>query len=199
MTNLTELTVAQLKERIREKGWRIWELPPKDERPKPMMDLAITVCHSICEAAFEKPFPYEGIDGRNREADSTMIFSRDGTGFVAYTVNNRVDLEDGTCVNYMNTAMIVPSERGNGLYDLLNALRAKVILDAEVLITRTQNPRVFAGMRRLCDARGYKLHHGAAYSSRARKLVNGVAARMEHPETDEYLVQRGVYLGRELK
>jgi len=124
--------------------------PRTEKIRKPEIDDRIRTFHNIAIDGFGRHLPYEAIDDRTRSSSCVMVLKTQDHRPVGYTVNDQLTL-DGTDVNYFATALTLSRFRGNGLYGLINPLRAISVDNANVLMTRTQNPIVYHRFTQVCN------------------------------------------------
>ncbi|PIN75684.1 hypothetical protein COV18_02445 [Candidatus Woesearchaeota archaeon CG10_big_fil_rev_8_21_14_0_10_37_12] len=156
-------------------------------------ETVISALNEITAGVFGKPVPYQETVDRFREAELIFLVRDPRTNKIAgYSFNDRVEVE-GKTANYFGSGFIHPESQGGGWYHTLNDRRIAA-MPANVLITRTQNPIVYAGMAALAKRQGYKL----SPTPDGELTSSGLAiARAKFPECDDSMVCRGVY-GREL-
>ena len=172
---------------------RVEIIQPKPEHKKTQeMDRLISELYDVAVDAFDKPLPYEAIDSRTRDASYILLLKDRKGRTVGYTVNEQLTLA-GHQVNYYATALMRREVQQQGIYQQLNLLRSYLI-DAEAIMTRTQNPAVYRSFSRICSQRGYEVNpSGKGISMLARDIALG-----HSPEADERLIVRGIYFGRSL-
>ncbi len=73
---------------------------------------------------------------------------------VGYAFNDHLQLA-GHDVNYFSSCFVHPEHRG-GVYVPFNHARYAEI-PMNVIATRTQNPRIYAGFKRFCEEQGFRL------------------------------------------
>lgn len=192
-----ELEILQQQLRVSDWSLRVIEpatLPPDEQ------DGLINAMYEIAVDSFGggeqgNKLPYGAIDGRTREATAVLVIE-DSTGYpIGYTVNDAVQTREGV-VNYFNTALMRTSVQGRGTYGPLNRYRA-ALFPAAGMITRTQNPIVLRGMRKLqreLEARLYPDHEGTPtdVSEMLMELFPDSELLCE-PGAVPTVVQRGVY------
>lgn len=114
-----------------------------------------------------------------------------GEDVVGYAFNDRLRLASHP-VNYFSSCFVHPDHRG-GVYVPFNHARYKEI-PVDVVVTRTQNPRVYAGFARFCQEGGFILYPNATGEVREESLAIASAFA---PDCGHDQVCRGIY-GREL-
>ena len=162
----------------------IQKLDPREQKS----DLVIAL-NKITARAFGKDVPIEETEERFRDADALFLVN-DRNKVVGYGFNDIINL-DGKTVNYFGSGFIEPEFQGQGLYEILNKERVQGIL-ADVIMTRTQNPKVVSGFSRVCENLGYKISSNGMMTPSALRIARAYA-----PECTSELVCKGIY-GREL-
>ncbi len=102
---------------------------------------------------FGKDVPFEETQERFAHSDVVQLLMH-GKSVVGYAFNDRLQLA-GHDVNYFSSCFVHPEHRG-GVYVPFNHARYAVI-PTKVIVTRTQNPRIYAGFKRFCEEEGFQL------------------------------------------
>ncbi len=164
--------------------------------PKTQSRGLIKILNDITAQCFGKDVPLDETIERFSKADHLFLVRRESL-LVGYALNDhlRLDIEgSGVEVNYWGSGFMLPEERGQRLYNLLNQSRMAAIPSAGVIMTRTQCPPVASGFKRVCDQWGYELVPADDGSIDFRALL---LARAQFPSCTSTLHCPGVY-GREL-
>ncbi len=147
--------------------------------------------YGVALDAFGKWLPPEAIESRTAEA-SLVIVLYQKERIVGYAVNDLLTLV-GKEVNYFASGFLRREMQGNGFYSEINRLRVD-LLPSDIIMTRTQNPIVYAQFRKLCDEKGYVLEPQG-------EVVEGetlAIAQAYSPEVEKSMITRGVYWNRSL-
>ncbi len=102
---------------------------------------------------FGKDVPLEETQERFAHSDVVQLLMH-GENVVGYAFNDHLQLA-GHDVNYFSSCFVHPEHRG-GVYVPFNHARYAEI-PAKVIVTRTQNPRIYAGFKRFCEEEGFQL------------------------------------------
>ncbi len=159
--------------------------------PKQQPSDLVQKLNLITAQAFAKPVPLEETKQRFSEAEALFLV-KDGTEVVGYAFNDRLILA-GRTVNYFGSGFLLPAVQGNGLYHQLNRYRV-LNLPEEIIMTRTQNPAVVSGFKRICDEFGYQMSPSENLSVSPSALK---VARQYDPACTAELLCPSAY-GREL-
>ena len=170
--------------------WSIFR-PKDDRKDTKQVERILPELYDVALDAFGKWLPKEAIEERTVEASLVVLLSQ-AERIVGYAVNDLLSLA-GHDVNYFASGFLRREYQGRGLYAELNRVRA-ALLPATVLMTRTQNPLVYAQFRKLC------LNQGYACEPEEKKIPKEVLtiARAYSPEVEDSLIVRGVYWNRSL-
>ena len=112
---------------------------------------------------------------------------------VGYTINN-FEMHAGVPVNYMSVALLEKELHGKGIYVALNKVRIAAIPSAKALITITQNPRVYRGLRRAAE----KLSWIIAPDGTKQVPIIKKVVRSKFSGVDEHFVVKDAYFGSSL-
>ena len=157
--------------------------------PKAQPESLVHELNVLTANAFGKDVPMEETQERFDSADVLLLLEREGK-IVGYGFNDILTLA-GQKVNYFGSGFIAPEAQGFGLYGILKKARVEAV-DADVIMTRTQNPRVVSGFARLCDTLGFEMSPSEIIKPEALAIARAYA-----PECTDGMVCHGVY-GREL-
>ncbi len=102
---------------------------------------------------FGKDVPLDETQERFAHSDVVQLLLH-GETVVGYAFNDHLQLA-GHDVNYFSSCFVHPDHRG-GVYVPFNHARYAEI-PTNVIATRTQNPRIYAGFRRFCEEQGFQL------------------------------------------
>ena len=124
------------------------------EDPRKVSDSQIISLNGITARCFGKDVPLQETIDHIGEAEvlSLLMIKGDIRG---YSLNSGLVLNE-TPVNYFGSGFIDPSLHDKGYYGLLNRHRASLIkymdsvIPRDVIMTRTQNPKVYRAFNRLC-------------------------------------------------
>ena len=97
--------------------------------------------------------PLEETQERFAHSDVVQLLML-GESVVGYAFNDHLQLA-GHDVNYFSSCFVHPEHRG-GVYVPFNHARYAEI-PTNVIATRTQNPRIYAGFQRFCEEEGFQL------------------------------------------
>lgn len=159
--------------------------------PRSQDEGLIVTLNELTARCFGKEVPLH--ETRDRFADAHVLFLVEQAGTViGYAFNDLINLA-GKKVNYWGSGFIAPEAQGRGLYDALNRERVRTI-DADVIMTRTQNPRVVQAFKRQCDEQGFDFVPAPGQPIPVSALAIG---RAYAKDCTDGLVCPGVY-GREL-
>ncbi|MBI2102419.1 hypothetical protein HYT55_01150 [Candidatus Woesearchaeota archaeon] len=147
--------------------------------------------YDVALDAFGKWLPKEAIEERTAEASLVVLLSQ-AERIVGYAVNDLLSLA-GENVNYFASGFLRREYQGRGLYAELNRTRA-ALLPASIMMTRTQNPIVYAQFRKMCLNLGYVCDPERGEISKEALTL----ARAYSPEVEDSLIVRGVYWKRSL-
>ncbi|MBS3169803.1 hypothetical protein J4210_04925 [Candidatus Woesearchaeota archaeon] len=146
--------------------------------------------NTLTALCFGKEVPLAETEERFVHSDVVQLLLH-GKEVVGYAFNDRLQLV-GHPVNYFSSCFVHPFHRG-GVYVPFNHARYKEI-PVDVVLTRTQNPRVYAGFARFCQEGDFVLYPNATgeVGEESRAIANAFA-----PGCGDDQVCRGIY-GREL-
>ena len=142
---------------------------------------------AIC---FGKEVPLDETHERCGEADKIFLLKKNGE-IVGYAFNNSMKL-NGYNIHYFGSAFVKPELQG-GVYHLLNEERIKAI-ESDIIMARTQNPKIYSGFQRLGREFGYTMSQDAKGVTKDLGLR---VARAYSPDCTSRQICKGVY-GREL-
>ncbi|MBI2102947.1 hypothetical protein HYT55_03855 [Candidatus Woesearchaeota archaeon] len=139
---------------------------------------------------FGKEVPLVETEERFAQSDVVQLLLA-GEEVVGYSFNDRLRLA-GRDVNYFSSCFVHPDHRG-GVYVPFNRARYREIPE-DVVVTRTQNPRIYAGFQRFCAEEGFRLFPDVKgmVSADSRAIAHAFAA-----DCNQDQICRGIY-GREL-
>lgn len=156
------------------------------------IDSLILELHDVASDAFGKYISLDAIAERTRGIDYIFIVRDDNGRAVGYA-SNEILLLNGMEVNYFASAMIRKEYQDRGIYSHLKDLRVNVA-GTDVLMTRTQNPKVYRSFGQVCKHGGYQLYpNGLEIPKTAIEL-----ARSYCPNTDNMLIVKNAYYGEAL-
>ncbi len=179
---------------IETRGYNVQIRHPYLEGPDTKsMDELITDCHKLASKSFGKYIHWRAIDGRSRESYSILLLTHNDEK-VGYAVNDRL-LINNRLTNYFSTGMIIPDHQGKGLYSWFNQVRQAILPDAEVVLTRTQNPVVYKGFTNYCNKYGFSNIYPES-TTIPDNVVEFV--RQWDPDIEDSLISKKIYFGREL-
>ncbi len=165
--------------------------PKENEEDAQRVRTILPNLYDVALDAFGKWLPAEAIESRTAEASLVLVLYQKGR-IIGYAVNDLLSLA-GKEVNYFASGFLRREMQGKGLYSEMNRLRAE-LLPANVMMTRTQNPLVYAQFRKLCDEKRYQLEPQERIVPEDTLAI----ARAYSPEVEESLIVRGVYWNRSL-
>lgn len=161
--------------------------------PREMRMDEIVSLNGITARCFQKEVPLDETVDHVRSSDSLHLIQK-GEKVIGYGLNSRLNIL-GTTVNYFGSGFIDPDyqDKGLGLYEELNLIRFRGI-PTKVIMTRTQNPKVYSAFGTLCLSLGFR------FSPCTERKVDKFAlslARSHFSDCDDRQFCRGAY-GREL-
>ncbi len=156
------------------------------------LERLITELHGVACDAFGKHISYEAIAERTYDMDYIFILRDGHEKAVGYASNEILNL-DGREVNYFASAMVRKEYQGKGIYSHLKRIRVDAV-HTDVIMTRTQNPKVYRSFSNICNDFGYLLYpNGSGQSEEAISIAKSYC-----PETDGSLIVRNAYYGESL-
>ncbi|MBI4152604.1 hypothetical protein HY495_02740 [Candidatus Woesearchaeota archaeon] len=170
--------------------WSIFR-PKDDPKDAQLVERILPELYDVALNAFGKWLPKEAIEERTTKASLVVLLSQ-AERIVGYAVNDLLSLA-GHDVNYFASGFLRREYQGRGLYAELNRARA-ALLPTKVMMTRTQNPVVYAQFRKLCLERGYACEPAGEQISPEALTI----ARTYSPAVEDSLIVRGVYWERSL-
>ncbi len=165
--------------------------PKENEEDAQSVRTILPNLYDVALDAFGKWLPAEAIESRTAEGSLVLVLYQEER-IIGYAVNDLLSLA-GREVNYFASGFLRREMQGNGLYSEMNRLRAE-LLPANVMMTRTQNPLVYAQFKKLCDEKKYRLEPQGRIVQKETLAI----ARAYSPEVEESMIVRGIYWNRSL-
>lgn len=162
-------------------------------------DEEIMQLNLITANCFGKEVPLEETRKQFEEAELLSLLMLDNT-IKGYGLNSHLNL-DCTQVNYFGSGFIDPEFQDRKLYSQFTRVRTELIV-TPVIMTRTQNPKVFSGFTRLCQDRGLAMSPDSQGNVNNRSLelaktFSNHGGGAFDSSCDDMQICRGLY-GREL-
>ncbi len=161
------------------------------EDPSHLHDSQIRALNGVTTRCFGKDVPLQETIDHMREAEALSLLMVKGE-IRGYSLNSRLVL-NRTPVNYFGSGFIDPDLPNCGYYASMNRHRDSLI-QTDVLMTRTQNPKVYSAFHKLCLESGRML--SPSFDGAVDKESLALARAFFSGCTDKQICN-GVY-GREL-
>ncbi len=165
--------------------------PKENEEDARSVRTILPELYRVALDAFGKWLPAEAIESRTAEASLVMVLYQEER-ILGYAVNDLLTLA-GKEVNYFASGFLRREMQGNGLYSEMNRLRVD-LLPSDIIMTRTQNPIVYAQFRKLCEEKRYKFEPQGEVVREETLAI----AQAYSPEVERSMIVRGVYWKRSL-
>ncbi len=146
-------------ENLRAQQIRAFLLENPSRMPEERKESFIVELNRLTAESFGKHVPIEETRERGLDTSHIVILRDFGGELVGYGTNNKTDfksesLDREVSVNYFGSGFLKRSLQGNGFYHDLNRLRVAAVGETKVLMTRTQNPKVYIGFEKICRESG---------------------------------------------
>lgn len=130
-------------------GFQIEIIENPSGLPKKEQEVLVKELNSISVDAFNKATPIEETWERTVGVDCIFLI-KEKEKIVGYATNDVMEIS-GKKVNYFSSALFRREIQSKGLYHEINKIRRDHIEGMDFLMTRTQNPMVYSGFKRLCE------------------------------------------------
>ena len=166
--------------------------PEIETRKSPEVMDVIRQHHKVSKNGLGNDIGFDAFVHRNRDADLWIHILDKDKNIIGFSINEGYEIE-GKIINYFRATIFNKSIQKSGIYPLLNELKV-LIIPADILMVRTQNPVVYKYFVQLCH------DHGLAVSPTVDRIDPDMVklARQLDPDVDDDSVHRQLFDGEAL-
>ena len=166
--------------------------PDIETRKSPEVMDIIRQHHKVSKNGLGNDIGLDAFVHRNRDADLWIHILDKDKNIIGFSINEGYEI-DGKNINYFRATIFNKAIQKSGIYPLLNELKI-LIIPADILMVRTQNPVVYKYFVKLCH------DHGLSVSPTVNQIDPDILelARKLDPDVDDESVHRQIFDGEAL-